>query len=75
MSVKTLQLWQLQGENMPTINFILNWAANEKKNWIKESTWIFLTKLCHYHLSKDIGILCMHYQKRSQKCREGKTHF
>ena len=46
-----------------------------KKQRIKESTWIFLTKLCHYHLSKDIKILCMHYQKGSQQHTEEKNTF
>ena len=59
---------------MRTINFVLKWKANEK-NCIKESTWIFLTKLCHYHLSEDVKILCMHCQKRSQQCTEGKNTF
>ena len=46
----------------------------KEKKWIKESTWISLTKLYHYYLSEDIKILCMHYQKRSQQFTE-KTHF
>ena len=50
-------------------------TANEKKNWIKESTWIFLTKLCHYHLSENTKILVMHYQKSSQQYTEQKKHF
>ena len=59
---------------MRTINFVLKWKANEK-NCIKESTWIFLTKLCHYHLSEDVKIFFMHCQKRSQQCTEGKNTF
>ena len=47
----------------------------KKKNWIKQSTWIFLTKLCHYHMSEDIKILCMYYQKRSQQYTEEKDTF
>ena len=47
----------------------------KKKNWIRESTWIFLNKLCHYHLSEDIKIFCMHYQKRSQQYIEEKATF
>ena len=56
---------------------ILFWSktANGKKNWIKESVWIFLTKLCQYYLSKDIKILCMHYQKRSLQYFEEKNTF
>ena len=42
---------------------------------MKESSLIFLTKLCHYHLPEDIKILCMHYQKRSQQYAEGKNTF
>ena len=48
-------------------------TAKWKKNWIKESAWIFLTKLYHYHLSEDIKILCMHFQKRSQQYTEEKN--
>ena len=44
-----------------------------KRNWIKESTWIFLTKLCYYYLPEDIKILCMHYQKSSQQYTEEET--
>ena len=51
-----------------------SWAANEKI-WIKESTWIFLNKLCNYHLSEDIKILCVHYQKRSQQYTREKNTF
>ena len=50
-------------------------TANGKKNWIKESVWIFLTKFCQYYLSKDIKILCMHYQKRSLQYFEEKNTF
>ena len=41
----------------------------------KESTWIFLAKWCHYHLSEDMKILCVHYQKRSQQYTEEKHIF
>ena len=66
---------RLQGENMRTINFNLKWNSQWKKFWIKESTWIFLTTLCHYHLSEDIKILCMHYQNKSQQYTEEKKTF
>ena len=46
-----------------------------KKIWIKESTWIFLTKLCAHDLSEDIKILWRHYQKRSQQYAEEKNTF
>ena len=46
-----------------------------EKNWIKESTCIFLTKFCHYHWSDDIQNLCMHYQKRFQQYAEEKITF
>ena len=35
----------------------------------------YLTKLCHCHLSEDIKILCMHYQKRSQQYTEEQKTF
>ena len=60
---------------MRTINFILKWTNYWKKIWIKESFWIFLTKLCQYNLSKDIKILCMHYQTWSQQYAEEKNTF
>ena len=41
---------------------------------LKKNIWIFLTKLCHYHLSEDIKVLCMHYEKRSQQYAEEKKH-
>ena len=47
----------------------------KKKNWIKEGTWIFLVKLCHYHLSENIKILYVHCQKSSQQYTEEKNTF
>ena len=49
------------------------YAINEERI-LKESTWMLLTKLCHYHFSKDIKNLCMHYQKWSQQKSEEKKH-
>ena len=46
-----------------------------EKNFELKSTWIFLTKLCHYHLSEDIKILCMHYQNSSQQYTAEKNMF
>ena len=44
-----------------------------KKIWIKKSTWIFLTKLCHYHMYEISKILSMHHQNRSQQYTAEKT--
>ena len=65
----------IQDENMRIINFILKWNSVSTNFLIKESTWIFLTKLCHYHLSEDSKVLCTHYQKRSQQYAEEKSIF
>ena len=46
-----------------------------KKFWIKKSTCIFLTKLCHYHLCEDIKILCMYYENGSRQYAEEKNAF
>ena len=48
-------------------------AINEERI-LKESTWMLLTKLYHYHFSKDIKNLCMHYQMWSQQKSEEKRH-
>ena len=69
-----LWLWRLHDENT-RINFILKWNSVSKNFWIRESTWIFLTKLCHYHLSEDRKTPCMHYQKWSQQYAEEKSTF
>ena len=41
----------------------------------KESTSLFSTKLCHYHWSKVIKTLCVHYQKLSQQYTEEENTF
>ena len=46
----------------------------KKEFLIKESTWIVLIKLCHYHLPKDIKNLCVHYEKWSQQYTDEKAY-
>ena len=46
-----------------------------KKGLNLESTWIFLTNLCHYNLSENVKILCMYYQKRSWQYTKEKNTF
>ena len=69
------EIMAIQDENMRIINVILKWNSVSTNFWIKESTWIFLTKLCHYRLSEDSKVLCTHYQKSSQQYAKEKSTF